>query len=74
MPDPNAEKNAYWIASRDDAGAPTLYCDDLTIPAESWLGSTMWEVRREAAHRNGEHATRPNPRCACCLSDGGRPR
>ena len=55
-----------WIAGRDDAGSATIYDDDDPRTQESWPGSTLWEVKREAAHRNGEHQTRRNPRCPRC--------
>lgn len=62
----NTAAGAKWIASRDDAGVPTIYREDDARTQESLLGSTMWEARREAAHRNGDHAKRRNPRCAAC--------
>ena len=64
---PQTENDGVWQAVRDDAGAPSLYRDDDARTQESWVGSTMWEARREAAHRNGEHDSRRNPRCASCV-------
>lgn len=64
---------AHWIASRDDGGAPTLYDEnDPSRTQESWIGSTMWEVKREAAHRNGDHSFRRHPRCLSCTTDSSK--
>lgn len=55
-----------YYASRDDAGAPTVIDWEGERPQESLPGSTMWEAKRIAAHLNGHHDKRPNPRCDLC--------